>query len=190
MWLNSFYERVKGDSQGRFDDNLKTLMDNKLSYLDVESGSSVKRYHLPMTANNAIEQISVVVITANGEFAQKIFVKEYQDSTGQTVGSGKWMAVYSFPPNNPDAIYSLRDGYEFVDKQPVQGENPGYKFWEVFKSGIYHQGGDDRLTDTNSNKIYPEDDDYSTLYRNYAKWGWSTINQEFGNNNPAYNPST
>jgi hypothetical protein len=55
MWLNSFYEQVKGDSQGRFDDNLKTLMDNKLSYLDVGSGSSAKRYHLPMTANNAIE---------------------------------------------------------------------------------------------------------------------------------------
>ena len=90
------------------------------------------------------------------------------------------MVVYDQVTEDGKNIDSLREGYVFDKEQPTP-ENVGLQLLEVFKSGATHQGGDDRVRNGINDLTYPEDDDYAALYQKYAKWGWGTINEVFGN---------
>jgi hypothetical protein len=88
-----------------------------------------KRYFLPVTVGTTYEQVSITVITAQGDLAERIYVKKYledektfEDKPSGNSGAdgnypiGKWVVVYDQVTEDGKNIDSLREGYVF-DKE-------------------------------------------------------------------------
>lgn len=194
--LNDMYVKLS-ENDGAMCPEVKEYMEQKMPNIIINN----KRYFLPVTVETTYEQVSITVITAQGDLAERIYVKKYLDD-GKTneVPSGnsgiersypigKWVIVYDQVTEDGKDIDALREGYTFDKEQPTP-ENVGLQLLEVFKSGANHQGGDDRVQNGTNDLIYPEDDDYAALYEKYASWGWGTINEVFGNSRDYSQQST
>jgi hypothetical protein len=87
-----------------------------------------KRYFLPVTVGTTYEQVSITVITAQGDLAERIYVKKYlEDGKTNDVPSGnseaegsypigKWVVIYDQVTEDGKNIDSLREGYVFDKK--------------------------------------------------------------------------
>lgn len=194
--LNNMYVELS-ENDGAMCPEIKAYMEQKMPNIIINN----TRYFLPVTVGVTYEQISITVITAQGDLAERIYVKKYLDD-GKTnevpsgnsgvEGSypiGKWVVIYDQVTEDGKDIDSLREGYIFDKEQPTP-ENVGLQLLEVFKSGAHHQGGDNRVLNDTNDPIYPEDDDYAALYQKYAKWGWGTLNEVFGNSRDYSQQST
>ena len=186
--LNNMYVKLS-ENDGAMCPKVKEFMEQKMPNIIINN----KRYFLPVTVGTTYEQVSITVITAQGDLAERIYVKKYledgktsEDKPSGNSGAdgnypiGKWVVIYDQVTEDGKNIDSLREGYVFDKKQPTP-ENVGLQLLEVFKSGAYHQGGDDRVLNGTNDPAYPEDDDYAALYKKYAEWGWGTLNEVFGN---------
>ena len=195
--LNDMYDKLY-ENDGAMCPKVKEFMEQKMPNIVINN----KRYFLPVTVGSTYEQVSITVVTAQGDLAERIYVKKYLDDgktdevpsgNGGAQGSypiGKWVVVYDQVTEDGKDIDSLRDGYKFDKEEQPTLENVGLQLLEVFKSGVYHQGGDDRVLNGTNDPTYPEDDDYAALYQKYAKWGWGTINEVFGNSRDYSQQST
>lgn len=186
--LNDMYDKLS-ENDGAMCPKVKEFMEQKMPNIIINN----KRYFLPVTVGTTYEQVSITVITAQGDLAERIYVKKYlkdgKTSENKPSGNsgadgdypiGKWVVVYDQVTEDGKNIDSLREGYVFDKEQPTP-ENVGLQLLEVFKSGATHQGGDDRVRNGINDLTYPEDDDYAALYQKYAEWGWGTLNEVFGN---------
>ena len=195
--LNNMYVKLS-ENDGAMCPKVKEFMEQKMPNIIINN----KRYFLPVTVGTTYEQVSITVITAQGDLAERIYVKKYlkdgktsKDKPSGNSGAkgnypiGKWVIVYDQVTEDGKNIDSLREGYVFDKKQPTP-ENVGLQLLEVFKSGAYHQGGDDRVLNGTNDPAYPEDDDYAALYKKYAEWGWGTLNEVFGNSRDYSQQST
>lgn len=195
--LNDMYDKLS-ENDGVMCPKVKEFMEQKMPNIIINN----KRYFLPITVGTTYEQVSITVITAQGDLAERIYVKKYledgktsEDKPSGNSGAkgnypiGKWVVVYDQVTEDGKDIDSLREGYIFDKKQPTP-ENVGLQLLEVFKSGAYHQGGDDRVLNGTNDPAYPEDDDYAALYQKYAEWGWGTLNEVFGNSRDYSQQST
>lgn len=195
--LNNMYVKLS-ENDGVMCPKVKEFMEQKMPNIIINN----KRYFLPVTVGTTYEQVSITVITAQGDLAERIYVKKYledgktfEDKPSGNSGAdgnypiGKWVVIYDQVTEDGKDIDSLREGYIFDKKQPTP-ENVGLQLLEVFKSGAYHQGGDDRVLNGTNDPAYPEDDDYAVLYQKYAEWGWGTLNEVFGNSRDYSQQST
>lgn len=195
--LNDMYDKLS-ENDGAMCPKVKEFMEQKMPNIIINN----KRYFLPVTVGTTYEQVSITVITAQGDLAERIYVKKYLDdgkTNEEPSGNsgikkdypiGKWVVVYDQVTEDGKDIDSLREGYKFDKEEQPTPENVGLQLLEVFKSGAYHQGGDDRVQNGTNDLTYPEDDDYAALYEKYASWGWGTINEVFGNSRDYSQQST
>lgn len=131
----------------------------------IENGQTVRHYLL--SSSTLTRQISVSVFRSDGEWAQTVYSRDFSDlnndlSSAPIGDSFKWNPVSNknkAGTNNPNKIFELRNGYEFVNISSNE------KSREIYKSNGQEMAGD--------GITFPYDDDYSNLISYYEDWNWT-----------------